>query len=345
MQTEYAVSGCALIGEELEKRSVTIIILDGKITAIEEEKNREECWICPAFFNAHVHLGDTIAMDCTASGDLTDLVKPPGGLKHRILAAATAEELSSGMRASIRDMTCGGIAGFADFREGGIDGVRALQTAAAGIDCMPVIFGRDGGEYIADGIGISSARDVPDLEEKCTRARNMGKMVAFHAGECNPDDIDAALSFDPDLLIHCTHATDRQLAAIAEKNIPVAVCPQSNWRLRVAGTRHHPPIRKMLDLGITVLLGTDNVMFVQPDLLREMAFAYTLYDLKPEEALFAAVAGSKFLGNPFFIEEGMNANFFMINTGQSNIRFSRNMYKTIVHRVCARHIVKKVIYL
>ena len=48
-------------------------------------------WICPALFNAHTHLGDTIAMDCGATGDLTALVTPPDGLKHRLLAQASRE--------------------------------------------------------------------------------------------------------------------------------------------------------------------------------------------------------------------------------------------------------------
>ncbi|MCK7537814.1 MAG: hypothetical protein MZV63_46110 [Marinilabiliales bacterium] len=65
------------------------IIENGIITAIEENTSAPECWICPAFFNAHTHLGDTIAMDCGVNGDLMSLVTPPHGLKHRLLAAAS----------------------------------------------------------------------------------------------------------------------------------------------------------------------------------------------------------------------------------------------------------------
>jgi cytosine/adenosine deaminase-related metal-dependent hydrolase len=60
----YRVSGQALVGEELELQPADIIIENGTITAIEETRRAPMVWICPAFFNAHTHLGDTIAMDC-----------------------------------------------------------------------------------------------------------------------------------------------------------------------------------------------------------------------------------------------------------------------------------------
>jgi cytosine/adenosine deaminase-related metal-dependent hydrolase len=73
------ISGHALLGEELELSPVDIHIHGGIITAIEENKKVPDLWICPALFNAHTHLGDTIAMDCGSSGDLASLVAPPTG--------------------------------------------------------------------------------------------------------------------------------------------------------------------------------------------------------------------------------------------------------------------------
>ena len=99
---QQQVSGLALVGEDLVPTPVDIFIEDGTITAIEENRNVPEVWVCPAFFNAHTHLGDTIAMDCAARGDLAALVTPPDGLKHRLLAAATRDDLVAGMRSSIR---------------------------------------------------------------------------------------------------------------------------------------------------------------------------------------------------------------------------------------------------
>ncbi len=82
---EVTVSGHALLGERLEMSPVTIVVKSGVITHIEYESHPPDLWICPAFFNAHTHLGDTIAMDINCAGqDLVSLVTPPEGLKHRI---------------------------------------------------------------------------------------------------------------------------------------------------------------------------------------------------------------------------------------------------------------------
>ncbi|HXX54534.1 MAG TPA: hypothetical protein VEI81_00385, partial [Methanoregula sp.] len=102
------ISGKALIGEELEVRKVDIVLDRGIITRIEDNPRAPEVWICPALFNAHTHLGDTIAMDCSTTGDLAALVTPPDGLKHRILRSAAPDLLVRAMRASIEGMAARG---------------------------------------------------------------------------------------------------------------------------------------------------------------------------------------------------------------------------------------------
>ena len=331
-KSPHIVSGQALVGEELALLPADLIIEDGTITAIEENRRAPPVWICPAFFNAHTHLGDTVAMDCGATGDLAALVTPPDGLKHRLLAAASRQDLVAGMRASITGMIAGGTAGCADFREGGAAGVTALQDAAEGLPFRTCIFGRDGGERIAAGLGISSARDVPDLERTVSAARRAGKMVAFHAGERDAADVDAALAFDPDLIIHATHATKKQLRHCAEQEIPLVVCPRSNWTLGVTSSASRPPVRLMEALGCTVYLGTDNVMFVPPDMFGEMAFMSTVYAARPADILRSAVGGSALGGSPFFIRPGARANLFLINPEKTALHFSRDPVASIIKR-------------
>ena len=80
MDKEVTVSGHALLGESLEQRPVTIVVKSGIITHIEDDPHPGDTWIVPAFFNAHTHLGDTIAMDANAIrmkidfGDVTVLL-------------------------------------------------------------------------------------------------------------------------------------------------------------------------------------------------------------------------------------------------------------------------------
>jgi cytosine/adenosine deaminase-related metal-dependent hydrolase len=331
--SEETCCGRALIGEDLEERCVEISVMNGIIHRIEEVPAAPEIWICPSFFNAHTHLGDTIAMDCAAEGDLTALVTPPDGLKHRLLREASRQSLTCGMHQSIERMISGGIRGFADFREGGTEGVTALKEAATDLPCRPVILGRDGGEAVADGAGISSVRDCPDVEGTVSRSRAAKKLVAFHAGERDRFDVDRALSYDPDLLVHMTHATDRQLRKAADQGIPIAVCPRSNWMLGVTDSRDHPPLRRMIDAGCKVLLGTDNVMFVEPDLFSEMAFTSMVYRIHPRVLLHAAIDGALLTGSSPYIKEGSAAEFLLINAHNTSLIHSHDMVTSIVRRV------------
>lgn len=341
--TEYIITGRALLGEELTEEDVCITVADGVIRSVEPCSGIPDRWIVPAFFNAHTHLGDTVAMDLPVQGSLAELVKPPDGLKHRILAATPRTDLIRGMRSSIMTMISTGTAGFADFREGGAAGVAALREAAAGLSCLPVILGREGGEQVGDGAGISSIHDVADAELMVREARAAGRLVAFHAGEKNPDDIDEALAFEPDLLVHCTHATDAQLRRIVDMGIPVAVCPRSNWLLGVAASTAHPPIARILELGGRFYFGTDNVMFVQPDLPREMAFAAAVYRAPPEEILRAAVSGARMAGRSGYLEEGQKAHFLVVNPAKGNLSFSKDIRSTIVKRLDSSSICQTVL--
>jgi cytosine/adenosine deaminase-related metal-dependent hydrolase len=344
METDFEVAGHALLGRDLEIRAVRITVEEGKIREIAEISTAPPVWICPALFNAHTHIGDTVGMEAPVSGPFEDLVTPPDGLKHRILRTTPRPVLLEAMRASIGVMVRAGTVGFADFREGGEEGVRDLREAARGLPCRPVIFGRDGGEGIAEGIGISSIRDCPDVEAVVAAAKREGKLVAFHAGEQDPLDIDGALLYDPDLLIHCTHADDGQLREIADRGIPVAVCPRSNWILGVSSSPAHPPLERMLGLGCTVLLGTDNVMFVQPDLWGEMAFTSTVYRIDPKEILTSAIGGSACFLAPAYIEKGSPARFLVLDPAGSNLSFSRDPVASLAKRAGPSDIREKYLF-
>jgi cytosine/adenosine deaminase-related metal-dependent hydrolase len=340
--TSATLSGHALLGEEPALRPVDIIIENGIIAAIEENPRAPAIWICPAFFNAHTHLGDTVAMDCGVTGDLASLVTPPDGLKHRLLAETSPRDLVQGMRASIEGLIAGGVAGCADFREGGPAGVSALRKAADRLSFHTVIFGRDGGEETADGLGISSTRDIADAGTQVASARKAGKKIALHAGERDSRDVDEAIALEPDLLVHCTHATKKQLRECADRRIPVVVCPRSNWILGVTSSARHPPLREMVDLGCTILLGTDNVMFVPPDMFSEMAFTAAVYGIDHKVLMGAAVRGSEMTGSSFFIRTGARANLFTIDPARSALHFSRDPVASIIKRASGSQIGNRV---
>ena len=77
MQADFQVTGQALVGRDLEIRPVRISVERGVIREIAEISSPAPVWICPALFNAHTHLGDTIGMDVPGRGPLEGLVTPP----------------------------------------------------------------------------------------------------------------------------------------------------------------------------------------------------------------------------------------------------------------------------
>jgi cytosine/adenosine deaminase-related metal-dependent hydrolase len=144
------------------------------------------------------------------------------------------------------------------------------------------------------------------------------------------------------MLVHCTHATKRQLRECADRQIPIVICPRSNWILGVTSSAHHPPVADMIDLGCTILLGTDNVMFVPPDMFSEMAFTSAVYGIDPNVLMGAAVRGSEITGSPFFIRKGARANLFTIDPARSALHFSHNPVTSIIKRASGCQIGNRV---
>lgn len=344
MDDEQVFTGQAILGRIPECRPATIVVRNGVVTHVEEESRAPDRWICPAFFNAHTHLGDTVAIDLPCSGSLIDLVTPPHGLKHRILARTPPCTLIRGMRSSVSDMISSGTAGFADFREGGVPGVRYLVDAVSDLSCRPVILGRDGGEEIAQGAGISSTRDVSSYPDIVDRMKKAGKIVAFHAGERDSADIDDALACDPDLLVHCTHATRHQVRRIADAGIPVVLCPRSNFLMGVTSSAAHPPVQEMIEEGVRLLFGTDNAMFVNPDIMQEISFCHTTYRIPPADLLAAATGGFPPAGVDHEIRPGNRAVFFIADVSGSNLSFSHNPLASLVKRSPSGRICTTIFY-
>ncbi len=165
------------------------------------------------------------------------------------------------------------------------------------------------------------------------RVRRAGGLVAFHAGERDAGDVDDALDCEPDFVVHMTHATEAQLRRCADEAIPIAVCPRSNWRLGMAVDSAHPPIARMLELGCRVLLGTDNAMFVPPDMAGELAFTSVVYGLEPAALLRAGIDGAAVTGSPTWLEPGAIASFFVVDPLRAGLSFSRDPVASLVRRL------------
>ncbi len=86
-----------------------------------------------------------------------------------------------------------------------------------------------------------------------------------------PVSADATTSMLPcnwNLISWCTWPVHQpqDLQRVADAGTPVVVCPRSNLITGVG----LPDVRRMIDLGITVGVGTDNVMLNSPNIFDEM---------------------------------------------------------------------------
>jgi cytosine/adenosine deaminase-related metal-dependent hydrolase len=324
------LSGTILAGPEYEPVEGRVVVKDGEITAIEEAETASSAIICPAFVNAHTHIGDSIAKEAGRGLSLDELVAPPDGLKHRLLAEASREELAEAMRRSLEYMIAGGTGAFIEFREGGVAGVEALSAAVETLDIDPIVMGRDEIDVldIADGYGASGARDGEFSAER-TAARAQNKLFGIHAGERDPYDINSALDLDPDFLVHMVYAERLHLERIEDSEIPVVVCPRSNLVTDVGV----PPVAELVE-RTTVGLGTDNVMLNSPSMFREMEFVSKLCDVSAPEVLrMATAAGAEIAGlNCGVIEPGRDARLQVLDGDSDNLCGVRDPVRAVVRR-------------
>jgi cytosine/adenosine deaminase-related metal-dependent hydrolase len=176
--------------------------------------------ITPGFINAHTHIGDSLGKDVAVDSGLEARVNPIYGAKQKILQSKP-DFLRTFIRGSALSMLKKGITTFADFREGGPEGVRLLKDAISGLPIKCVVFGRveyyvdtrspnsNGGFSreslpksalhtvsdvldISDGLGISGANENSDesLQQyrKLIRTKNKSAtdkklLTAIHAAE------------------------------------------------------------------------------------------------------------------------------------------------------------------
>ena len=324
------LSGTILAGEDYDPLEGRVVVEDGEIAAVERTATDSKDIVCPAFVNAHTHVGDSIAKEAGRGLSLDELVAPPDGLKHRLLREASRNDKIQAMARSLSFMEAGGTGAFLEFREGGRSGVEALAEAAAAVGVEPVVFGRGGIDVLeaADGFGASGAHD-DDFSTARAAAREAGKPFAIHAGEVDADDINPAIDLEPDHLVHMVHAESTHLERVEDTGTPVVICSRSNLVTGVG----LPPVPDLLE-RTTVALGTDNVFLNSPSMFREMAFTAKLFDVDAPTVLrMATAAGAELAGlNCGTITSGREARLFVLDGDSDNLAGVRDPVRAVVRR-------------
>ena len=324
------LEGTILRGPSFDAVEGRVVVEDDRIVAIEEDEVYSDDIVHPAFVNAHTHVGDSIAKEAGEGLSLEELVAPPDGLKHRLLREADRSELVAAMERSLDYMEQSGTGAFVEFREGGVEGVRALDDALEGSRLESVVLGRESVDVleVADGFGASGANDA-DFSSERRATQRADKLFGIHAGEVDTTDINPALDLDPDFLVHLVQAEPLHLNRVEDSGMPVAVCPRSNLVTDVG----LPPVEELIE-RTTVALGTDNVFLNSPSMFREMEFTAKLYDLTAHEVLAMATGnGAELAGlDCGVLEVGRPARLTVLDGNSDNLAGAQNPVRAVVRR-------------
>lgn len=364
-----------LYGEDMEAVKANLVIEDDKIIEITEDKvksgkkiDAKGCIVAPAFINSHVHIGDSIARDVGDGKSIAEIVKPPNGLKHRILEESNPDDIINSMRRSMKDMLASGTSTFVDFREGGLEGIELLEEASKDIPIRKIVLGRDNAFFdpdikkgeiksitknllkSCDGIGLSGFGEIRDevvalIAKIC---KKHGKISAIHTAEyeklqedsiksTGKSEVQRGVEANLNALIHVTAPIGNDLKLVGCSGSSIVSCPRSNGTLSVG----IPPLNDMLKHKINVLLGTDNIMFNSPNMLREMEYSlkvtrgyYRDYFSPLEIFKMATVnASNAFNLNTGCIKEGSTADIIIVK------EFSDNLLLSIINRTEPKDIV------
>jgi cytosine/adenosine deaminase-related metal-dependent hydrolase len=363
-----------LYGSNMDVLKANILVEGDKILEISSDVHEGQvidasnCIVAPSLINSHLHIGDSVAKDAGDGEPIDRIVKPPNGIKHRILRETPPEITVDSMKESMNYMLETGTTTFVDFREGGFKGVKLLEEASKDIPIRKIVLGRhdsfmDRDAEAAtvrknarnilrscDGIGLSGFGEISDenagiITETC---KKKGKLSSIHVAEYHKlqedslklhgkTEVQRSVETGFDLLVHLTSPAGRDLKNVGENRVPVVLCPRSNGALSVG----IPPVQEMLDNKINLLLGTDNVMFNSPNMFREMEYTlkvtrgyYKRY-LSPVEVFkMATVNAAKALGiNTGSIEEGRIADLMIVK------EISRNPFLSLINRTESGNIV------
>jgi len=115
------------------------------------------------------------------------------------------------------------------------------------------------------GVGLDSSElghPPSNFYRVFEHAAELGLKRVAHAGEEGPPEYvhEALHGLEVDRIDHGNRSLEDEhlVAELAERQIPLTVCPQSNLRLAVVKDMAHHPIRKMLQAGLHVTVNSDD---------------------------------------------------------------------------------------
>ena len=271
--------------------------------------------VIPGFVNAHTHIGDSIGKDIGVDSTFNSRIHPTHGIKNKILQKSVRKHLINFMRSSVISMMRKGIVAFADFREGGLQGIEQITEATSGLSIKCIRLGRPEYYYdvsqdfnqnpkfppdvieliynilnIADGLGISGANENTDnsLKEyrRIIQKESLKKkfLLGIHASE--------SLQTEKKSITATGKSEVQRIVDNLLPNFIVHLTNASDVDIKLVARKKIgivvcprangtlgvgiPKIAKMLSFGCCVAIGTDNIMINSPDMFRELDYVWKL---------------------------------------------------------------------
>lgn len=356
--------------------TVTVMDLGPEVVALE----RGSLVVSPALYNSHTHMGDSSLPDGATGLTLEQGFFRPDGYKYRALAALDRGTQLERVTDQLRYMARTGTICHLDFREQGAAGSELLREAAAAVGIESVILGQfDGVPFdaetlaanqaplpsafvaelkallaVADGFSESTMNDLTDPAWCTIRevTERLGKRRAIHCLEnagyredslrmAGVGDLERAIELlAPDIIVHMTVADAGEIARLAASGITAVLNPRANANLGLP----LPPVAKLMQADVNLLLGTDNGLLNSPNLFAELDFTYKLAKSQFGNAVapdplailrFATANIAPVLGGDHhgYLAPGLPADFVVLDFFKPHLATTRHLPASVLTRV------------
>ncbi len=146
---------------------------------------------------------------------------------------------------------------------------------------------QDAGVVALDLAGAEALFPTSSYVDLFGRARELGVPYTIHAGEADgPESVRTALDMGASRIGHGVRAAadDALVDELAERRIPLGMCPTSNRQTRAVSNMDDYPLADYLARGLCVTLNTDDKAIERTTLAREFAYAQSELGVTPEQA-------------------------------------------------------------
>ena len=147
-------------------------------------------------------------------------------------------------------------------------------------------------KYLGKGVcavdlaGAEALFPTKDFKYIFDLARERGVPFTIHAGEADgPESVQTALNFGAKRIGHGVRSYEKEelIRTLASKNIPLELCPTSNFKTCIFEDISKYPIWKFLSFGVPVTINTDDPGIEGTTLKKEWQLLIDAFDLKKEE--------------------------------------------------------------